>query len=110
MLRLKEIRTQLGITQDTVAAMLGVSRASYTNIENGKRDPDTATLIALADYFHVPIDFLVGREMKAPAQSLNSEELRVLAAYRAAEATYRKVALELLETHPASTPARQTLA
>ena len=48
--------------------------------------------------------------MKAPAQSLNSEELRVLAAYRAAEATYRKVALELLETHPADTPARQTLA
>ena len=62
MLRLKELRLSSGKTQQSVADYLNISRASYTNIENGKRDPDTQTLIKLAELFSVSIDCLVGRE------------------------------------------------
>ena len=55
MLNLKQYRTQLGLSQADVAATLSISRAAYTNIENGKRDPDTSTLLALADLFHVSL-------------------------------------------------------
>lgn len=60
MYRLKQIRQALGMTQEAVAAHLKISRAAYTNIENGKRDPDTGTLIALAGLYGCTIDYLVG--------------------------------------------------
>lgn len=58
--RFKEARLALKMTQDQVAAKLGISRAAYTNIELGKRDPDTASIIQLAKIFDVTTDFLLG--------------------------------------------------
>ena len=65
MLRLKEARQAIGATQEQIAEHLGISRVTYTNIENGKRDPDTDTLIALAKRFGVSADFLLGIEKAA---------------------------------------------
>ena len=45
-LNLKQLRNSLGLSQAEVASHLNISRAAYTNIENGKRDPDTQTLLA----------------------------------------------------------------
>lgn len=56
---LKQLRAQKKVTQETVAAYLGITRAAYTNIENGKRDPDTATLLALARFFEVSVDSIL---------------------------------------------------
>ena len=46
MLYLKEIRQRIGKSQQEVADFLKMQRASYANIENNKRDPDTATILA----------------------------------------------------------------
>ncbi|MCR4834028.1 MAG: helix-turn-helix domain-containing protein, partial [Butyrivibrio sp.] len=35
--RIKELRTQLHLSQDYVAKFLGVNRSTYTQMENGKR-------------------------------------------------------------------------
>ncbi len=45
---LKEKRKQLNLTQEEVAIAIGIKRASYTNIENGKRNvtPEIAKKIA----------------------------------------------------------------
>lgn len=102
MLRLKEIRTENKKTQEAIASVLGISRAAYTNIENGKRDPDTTTLIILADYFKVTVDYLIGREPQHQIPTLLHDELRLVYAYRQADPLYRTVALEMLETHPAN--------
>lgn len=72
MLRLKEARQAIGATQEQIAEHLGVTRVAYTNIENGKRDPDTDTLIALAKRFGVSADFLLGIE-KAAQQELDGQ-------------------------------------
>ena len=64
MLKLKEIRMLQGKTQEEVAKFLNIARASYANIENGKRDPDTQTILELADYFNVSVDYLMGRTMQ----------------------------------------------
>ena len=61
MLNLKHLRNSLGLSQAEVASHLNISRAAYTNIENGKRDPDTQTLLALADVFGVSMDAIFGR-------------------------------------------------
>lgn len=72
MLRLKEARMAIGATQEQIADHLGVSRVTYTNIENGRRDPDTSTLIALSARFGVTTDFLLGIE-KAGQQELDGQ-------------------------------------
>lgn len=72
MLRLKEARTAIGATQEQIAKALGVSRTAYTNIENGKRDPDTVTLASLSTLFGVSVDYLLGIE-KAAQPELDGE-------------------------------------
>ena len=59
--RLKQLRKAKGVTQDSVASILGITRAAYTNIENGKRQPAFDTMETLADYFGVSVDYLLGR-------------------------------------------------
>ena len=41
--------------------MLGISLRAYQFYESGAYDPALPNLIALADYFQVSIDYLVGR-------------------------------------------------
>lgn len=61
MKHLKELRTKHGYTQNEIAKILGISRAAYTNIENGKREPDFDTLNKLSNIFNVSSDYLIGR-------------------------------------------------
>lgn len=35
--RIKDIRKRRGVTQDVMAALVGISRASYSKVENGHR-------------------------------------------------------------------------
>lgn len=81
MLRLKEIRQEKGITQLTVAEFLSISRVAYTNIENGKRDPDTQTLIKLAEFFDCSVDLLLGRAKK-PGAALTPTEVDLVKCFR----------------------------
>lgn len=40
---------------------LNLNQNSISRYETGEREADYATLIALADYFHVSLDYLLGR-------------------------------------------------
>lgn len=59
--RLKELRESRRIYQREFAEILGMSFRGYQNYETGQSEPKLATLIAIADYFQVSIDYLVGR-------------------------------------------------
>lgn len=58
--RLKELRQEKKIGQVELAASIGVSRGVISLWENGLREPTMGSLIALAEYFGVSLDFLVG--------------------------------------------------
>ena len=60
-MNLYELRNARGITQKQLAESLGVTIRTITNYENGSREPNIATLIVLADFFDVSLDYLVGR-------------------------------------------------
>ena len=47
--------------QKEIAALLGINDRALRNYEHGDREPNIDALIALADYFDVSIDYLVGR-------------------------------------------------
>ena len=56
-----ELRRQKNITQEELAAELGVTAAAVSKWENGYTLPDILMLCALADYFEVTTDELLGR-------------------------------------------------
>lgn len=60
-LRLKELRKRRGISQLRLALELGMNQNSISRYENGEREADYRTLIRLADYFNVSIDYLLER-------------------------------------------------
>ncbi|MFR7473218.1 MAG: helix-turn-helix domain-containing protein [Christensenellales bacterium] len=61
MLRLKELRLAKSMTLKAMADMLGMVQRNYQRYETGEVDPPLSKAIALADYFNVSLDYLVGR-------------------------------------------------
>ena len=59
--RLKELRIAKGMTLRAMAEMLGMVQRNYQKYETGEIDPPLSKAIALADYFDVSLDYLVGR-------------------------------------------------
>lgn len=59
--RLRDIRKDKSCTQKQVAVAVGASERNYQDWEYGNKKPAFDTLIALADYFNVSLDYLVGR-------------------------------------------------
>ncbi|MCL2697181.1 MAG: helix-turn-helix transcriptional regulator [Oscillospiraceae bacterium] len=62
---LKNIRTTKGLTQRQVAVGIDVSERLYQRYEAGKGKPSFDNLWALADFFDISVDELMGREQKA---------------------------------------------
>ncbi len=60
-MRLKELRKARGITQLKLAMDLGLNQNSISRYETGEHEADYKTLIAIADYFNVSIDYLLER-------------------------------------------------
>ncbi|MBR5192428.1 MAG: helix-turn-helix transcriptional regulator [Clostridia bacterium] len=59
---LKSLRIENNIGQIELAKQIGVSKGIISLWENGLREPTMTSLILLAKYFNVSIDFLVGLE------------------------------------------------
>lgn len=64
---LSEVLNQLikdfGITEAGLARAINMPRATINRIKNGAiTDPKTSTLLLIADYFHISLDQLLGRE------------------------------------------------
>ena len=59
--KIKELRIEKNLTQEELAAELGVTAAAVSKWENGYTLPDILMLCALADFFGVTADELLGR-------------------------------------------------
>ena len=60
--RLKELRIEKGVGQIELAQAINVSKGIISLWENGLREPKLSNLIALAKFFEVSLDYLVGLE------------------------------------------------
>ena len=59
--RLRELRNELGFTQDFVADKLKVKTPTVSRYENNINEPDTSTLAELASILNTSTDYLLGR-------------------------------------------------
>lgn len=60
--RLKELRTNKGITQEELGKIIGVTTSMIGMYEISKRKPSIGMLTGIADYFNVTTDYLIGRD------------------------------------------------
>ncbi|NBI18684.1 XRE family transcriptional regulator [Neglecta sp. X4] len=61
MQNLKSLRQEKGYSQLEMAGELGIPQSTYQQYEAGINEPKFSTLIQIADYFDVSIDYLIGR-------------------------------------------------
>lgn len=74
--RLKEIRQKRGITQQYLAEILNVAVRTYQRYEavNGFCDPPLSTLVKIADFLDVSIDYLLGRDKWLESHGVSVDE------------------------------------
>ena len=60
MIRLHELRTERDLSQRAMAKILNISQGTYNNWENSNTQPSIEQLIALANFFDVSVDYLIG--------------------------------------------------
>lgn len=62
--KLRDLREDHDMKQKEIAAILGIDQRVYSTYETGKRDIPLHHLITLADFYHVSVDYLLGRNQK----------------------------------------------
>lgn len=94
--RLRALRSEKGVNQETVSEAVGISRVGLARYETGQRVPVLKIAARLAEYYGVSVQHLLGNDEptltqeKAPAndplteqimakvRTMNEEELRQL--------------------------------
>jgi transcriptional regulator with XRE-family HTH domain len=64
--RLRELRLKRKISQEEVARHIGITRSAYSHYEINNRQPVYETLIKLAAYFDVSLDYIIGGTTSLP--------------------------------------------
>ena len=60
--KLKELREECGLSQTQLGKKLNVTQAGVAKWEAGTREPSLDVLLAIAQYFNVTTDYLLGLE------------------------------------------------
>lgn len=89
-MRIKELRIEENLTQIDLANAIKTSQRNIGRWENEENEPTVSSLIALANYFHCSIDYLVSRSddfgnvnvSTLTGEQLTKEEKSLLANYR----------------------------
>lgn len=58
--RIRDLREDLDLRQIDVARETGIDQKTLSNYETGKTNPDSYSIIRLAEFFNVTTDYLLG--------------------------------------------------
>ena len=58
--RLRDLREDMDLTQDQLVKILKMHKTTYTNYEQGKREPPFELIIKLAKFYNVSTDYIAG--------------------------------------------------
>lgn len=64
MKNLRKLRVEKGLKQEELADFLKIAKSTYSRYENDVRQPDNETLVKLANFFDVSVDYLLGNDIK----------------------------------------------
>jgi transcriptional regulator with XRE-family HTH domain len=75
--RLAELQSKGDYLKKDICQAVGIGIMTYYRYEIGQRTPPLETLIALADFFNVSLDYLVGREFPKEDPTARTDKLEV---------------------------------
>ena len=78
---IKDLRNGEHLTQTELAQRVGINRSLISQYESGDREPSLLSLVKLADYANVSVDYLLGREV-SPKYRLTKPEEQVVEVFR----------------------------
>jgi transcriptional regulator with XRE-family HTH domain len=96
--RLRELRLRRKISQEEVARHIGITRSAYSHYEINNRQPVYETLIKLAAYFDVSLDYIIGgTQSKAKTEHAVSQDAReILSLFQHMNQEQRKKSITLI--------------
>ena len=62
--KIKNLREDSDMTQTDVAKLLKISQRAYSHYERGDREMSLESIVHIADYYDVSVDYLLGRTNK----------------------------------------------
>lgn len=82
--KLKQLRKEKNLSQVEMANILNVHQTAVSQWEQGRTTPDMQTLIKIADYFQVTVDYLLGKNSENidSYNSLTVHEKQLIKKYR----------------------------
>ena len=75
--RIRSLRKNLNLTQDTVSEKLNITPGYYSHIENGSRNAGLGTFVKIADYYNVSLDYILAGQ-KQKSNDLDTLEKKIL--------------------------------
>jgi transcriptional regulator with XRE-family HTH domain len=60
--RLRRLRERRGMNRKILAECCGLSKNCVARYERGEKEPKLSSLVAMADFFEVSLDDLIGRK------------------------------------------------
>ncbi len=69
--QIKRLRTEQGISQETLAEKVYVSRQTVSNWENDKNYPDINSLLRMSEIFHVSLDILIKGDVEKMKEKIS---------------------------------------
>lgn len=84
--KIKKLRLDKNISQSVIANYIGVTQQQYSRYESGTHEPSLATLVKIAHFYDVSIDYLLEYEHEtndiqmliSSLNDLDKEQLREL--------------------------------
>ena len=97
--RLKILRKKIKFKQTDIASLLKITVRNYQRYEAGEIEPNISSLIALAEYYNVPLDYLVGRDVSSdcPLPAVTPDEFALVEKLRALPPEKRRAFEALLD-------------
>ena len=96
--RLKELRENKSINQIVLGRHLGFGATAISSYENGRNEPAIDTLIRIANFFDVTVDFLLGVEDSPKwMEQLLEEEVNLLNEFRKLEIAEKDLVLSMVK-------------
>ena len=100
--RIRDLRIVHNMSQEQLAEKVGTTKQAISQYERGIRKPKYEILEAIADYFNVDYDYLIGKTAKTTflpqmlTIQMSKKEFRLLDAYRNADKDTKKIIRMLL--------------
>lgn len=80
--RILRLLQSKNMTQKQLAKQLNISYSTLNGYVNNSREPDYSTIIEIAKYFDVSVDYLVGALGRKQIDDLSREELKLIELFR----------------------------